>query len=416
MMIIRKWIVVFFLALFTAGAGFSAAGNTNKTIAVPDFKNLSGNKGYDFLEKTLAESLLTSLQKSGSLNLVERQRLMNLIDEKKLVLTGLFDQDLNAGKKIGSLLKADHLILGSFSSIDDRIEVNARLVNIETGEILMAEKISEKMGDRLFARIGELGDAFVIRLMAFHSGYLNLDTSPQGAEVHWNSEMVGVTPLTEKLMKSGRYALTLKKEGYEISTVTVDVRENEKNNYNFNLERKIEFYPFKVTVTVHPFQLMQADYQPDWGVAFEYLLGFVSFGVEAGGNLYFHSYSDTNAPNKTISDTMSLYFHKFNALIKAHLLPNNRFISPYIGAGLGVFTASSDEYSFYRTDLYYKGIFGLTFFPSSKLSVFAEIIYQNLGNLTMNEKQFNLFGNYTLTPKPLSLQNFLVGLGIRFNF
>lgn len=411
----KKCSLILLFSLFSAVL-FPATNTTNMTIAVLDFKNLTKNKGYDFLGKTISESLITSLQKSGKFNLVERERLLNLIDEKKLVLTGLVDQDINAGKKIGTLLQADNLILGSYSSIDDRIEVNARLVNVATGEILMAEKITEKMGDKLFARIGELGDSFLIRLMSFKAGYLNLDTSPQGADVKLDNEIVGTTPLTEKKMKAGNYTLTLVKEGYEIKTVTVNIAADQKNNYNIALEKKVEFFPYKVSITIHPFQLMQTDWQPDWGVSFEYLIGWFSIGVEGGGNLFFHKYSDANAPGKTFEDTMTLYYHKFNALLKLHIIPQSRFVSPYVGCGLGIFTTSSDEYNYYNTAFYCKGIVGLTFFPSSHVSVFTEIIYQNLGLLMMNEKRFNLFGDYTYLSKNISLENFLIGLGLRFSF
>lgn len=411
------FILLFLLFASVLYSAVSASSQTNRTIAVLDFKNLSKNAGYDFLGKTISESLITSLQKSGKINLVERERLKNLIDEKKLVLTGLVDQDISAGKKIGTLLQADHLILGSYSSIDDRIEVNARLVNVQTGEILMAEKITEKMGDKLFSRISELGDAFLIKLMDFKSGYLNLDSSPQGADVKLDNEIVGTTPLTEKRMKAGRQTLTLVKEGFEIKTVDVNIIADQKNNYNFNLEKKVEVFPYKISLTVHPFQLMQKDYQPDLGISFEYLIGWFSIGVEYSGNLFFHTYTDTNAPAvNPFSETLSLYYNKFNALIKVHFIPQNRFISPYVGCGLGVYTTYSKELSYSNTAFYYKGIVGLTFFPASRFSVFAEIMYQNLGAFNLNEKHFNLFGDYTFTSTPVSLENFLIGLGLRISF
>lgn len=69
-----RWNSLFYIAAnFVLSAGLSFSQVTNKiTIAIPDFKNISGNKGYDFLEKTVAESLTTSLQKSGKFNIVER--------------------------------------------------------------------------------------------------------------------------------------------------------------------------------------------------------------------------------------------------------------------------------------------------------------------------------------------------------
>ncbi len=396
---------------------FGVAGTNRISVAVLDFKNLTKNKGYDFLEKTISDSLITTLQKSGNFNLIERQRLAALIDEKKLSLTGLLDQDTAAGKKIGTLLKADNLILGSFSAIGDRIEVNARLVSVDTGEILSAEKISEKMGDKLFTRINELADSMVIRLMDYKAGFLNLDSSPQGAEVKLDNTVLGVTPITELRMRAGNYTVTVVKEGYEIRTLSVGVRENQKNNYNVALERKTEFYPYKILLMIHPLSLLQPDYQPDWSLAFEYhIVDWFSVGVEGGGNLFFHRSLDTNTPGFSFTNTMVLYFHKFNAVAKFHLFPQARFLSPYLGAGLGYFTGSSEEYSLSHSGLYYKGIVGLNIFPASRFSVFIDAIYQNLGGVILNEKRFNLFGNYTYNAQRVSLETILIGLGIRFSF
>ena len=141
---------LFFLLVFNIS--FAQATNFI-TIAVLDFKNLSKNSGYDFLEKTIAESFITTLKKSEKFKLAERQRLIDLIDEKKLVLSGLIEKDVEETKKIGKLISADAIIFGSFSSIDGNIEINARLVNVDSGEIIMAEKITEKMGDKLFYKI-----------------------------------------------------------------------------------------------------------------------------------------------------------------------------------------------------------------------------------------------------------------------
>jgi TolB-like protein len=403
--------LLFLLLLFP----FYLFGEVTNTmaIAVLDFKNLSPNKGYDFLEKTIAESFTTTLQKSGRFKLAERQRLQDIMEEKKLALSGLVDNDIDNGRKIAALISADSLILGSYSSIDDRIEVNVRLVKADSGEILMADKISEKMGDKLFLRINELADAVVNKLLEYKTGFLNLDTSPQAADVKIEDAFIGTTPITQKKMKTGKYSATIVKDGYEIKTLPLNIEEGKSANYNVYLEKKTEqLYKYHFSIISHMFKLIRPDYQMDWGLAFESMLGDFSLGVEGGGNIFFHQTTDNSAPGKPFVDNLVLYYHRFNGILKYNLFQDSKVISPYIGVGLGVIAAGD----FKTARFYYKGILGLTMFPTSPVSFFVEMYYHDLGQLVIQEKKFNLFGSYTTSPLTVEMSDLMVGLGIRFNF
>ncbi|MEJ5284716.1 MAG: FlgO family outer membrane protein [Brevinematales bacterium] len=405
---------LFFLLVFN----LSFAQTTNFiTIAVLDFKNLSKNPGYDFLEKTIAESFITTLKKSEKFKLAERQRLIDLIDEKKLVLSGLIEKDVEETKKIGKLISADAIIFGSFSSIDGNIEINARLVSVDSGEIIMAEKITEKMGDKLFYKINELAESFVLKLLDYKTGYLNLDTTPQGAEVKIDNNVIGITPITEKKMKTGTYKITIVKNGYEIKTTSIKIEENIKNNYNFYLEKKAEkFYRSRFSIFSHFVQFLQPDYQTDYGLSFEYFLGDFSIGIEGGGNILFHSYEDKTAPGEPYKDLMILHNFRFNLLLKYNFFKDSKFVSPYLGGGIGIFTGSSEEYNYSKTAFFYKYILGINFFPSSIVSFFIDAYYYDVGDIILKEKKFNFFGEYTYIEKPVKTANIMLGLGLRIGF
>jgi TolB-like protein len=409
-----KKILIAFLILLPFLPLHGNETTNQSTLAVLDFINISKNKGYDFLEKTIAESVMTSLQKCGKFNLVERQRLSDLIEEKKLVLSGLVEEDVSKGKKIGVLLKADNLVMGSFSSIDDRIEINARLVRSDTGEVLLAEKITEKMGNQLFAKINELSDAIIIKLLNQKFGFLDCDSTPQGSEVKIDGVQIGVTPITGKKMKAGRYSVSIVKEGYEVKDVSFEIAENQKSSYNFYLEQKNQiFYNSRISFFSHMFELFSPDYQIDWGFSFEYYWDFgLSFGGEIGGYIYTHGYKDTSAPGKAFEENSLLYYHRLNFLLKYHFFGTSRILSPYLGVGVGVLPFLD----FSSTFFYYKAIVGLTLFPSSSFSYFLEAVYQNPGEITLQEKKFDFFGDYTTTDKKLTLQNVMIGIGIRIGF
>ncbi len=408
---------VFFLSVFFISAANADPPANKITIAVPDFKNISKNRGYDFLEKTVAESLTTSLQKSGKFNIVERQYLMTIMDEKKLALSGLADVDINGGKKIGQLVRAEELILGSISSAGDKVEINARLVNVDTGEVILAEKITENMGDKLFDRINDLADEIVLRLTGEKTGFLDFDSTPQGSEVKIGDSVLGNTPITGKKMKIGKYTATLSMEKFGIKTVNFEIKENEKTSLNIALEQKQEkvFENF-ITAQSHMVDILGPDYQLDWGVSYERMIGSFSIGFEFGGVMIWHNYSDTNAPGPVFQETMLLYYHRADIIVKYYLFPDTSFITPYAGAGIGFTLIDNTVYEINQTQFYWKGILGACFFPSGRFSFYIEAIYHNMGTMTLNEKRFNPFGDYSLVQKTIPLQNILLGLGFRIGF
>lgn len=88
------------------------------------------------LGKYLTEKLTTKLHATGQVRVVERAKLGKVIDELALTHTGPFNE--NSVKRIGELLGADCVIIGTYTEMRNVVEVSARAVRIETGEILVA--------------------------------------------------------------------------------------------------------------------------------------------------------------------------------------------------------------------------------------------------------------------------------------
>ena len=118
------------------------ATSKQKTLAVLYFENnsVADRDAMDGLSKGLSAMLVTDLMGTAGLRIVERERIQFLLDELKLQKSEYFDQ--SAAVKVGKLLGAHNLVLGSFSKIDkSKIRIDARLVKTETGEIIKSEKI-----------------------------------------------------------------------------------------------------------------------------------------------------------------------------------------------------------------------------------------------------------------------------------
>lgn len=121
------------------------AASKLQTLAVLYFENnsVADREAMDGLSKGLSAMLVTDLMGTPGLRIVERERIQFLLDELKMQKSEYFDQ--SAAVKVGKLLGAHNLVLGSFSKIDkSTLRIDARMVKTETGEIMKSEKIEGK--------------------------------------------------------------------------------------------------------------------------------------------------------------------------------------------------------------------------------------------------------------------------------
>ena len=105
-----------------------AEQKTETVIAVADF---TGNDKE--LGRFLSETLLTQLAQSEKLALVERTEIRQALTELKLQSTGLFEPQ--QVKKIGKMLSADCVVVGSYLVRENQLIVNARLLDVKTGRL-----------------------------------------------------------------------------------------------------------------------------------------------------------------------------------------------------------------------------------------------------------------------------------------
>jgi TolB-like protein len=83
------------------------------------------------------ERLTTELAQNKKLTLIERSMLKKVMGELNLQASGAIDDE--TAKKLGKMLGADAVAVGSLNDVKEtRTEVNARIVETETGKILAA--------------------------------------------------------------------------------------------------------------------------------------------------------------------------------------------------------------------------------------------------------------------------------------
>jgi TolB-like protein len=115
------------------------------TVAVLEFENSSKKEDMESLRKGLRDMMMTDLSQVSSIKMVERGRLQDLLQEMKLA-EGQFIDPATAAK-LGKGLAATAVLTGSYLAIGDNIRIDARMVKVETGEVMMAEQVSGSQPD-----------------------------------------------------------------------------------------------------------------------------------------------------------------------------------------------------------------------------------------------------------------------------
>ena len=130
------------LPLAVAGLRAQArALDTRPGIAVMPFDN-GGSYGqdkenFDALQKGIAGMLISELAQNPAARVVEREEIQKLLEEQKLATAGRVDPQTAA--KVGKLVGARYVVLGTFLDFYGDFRVDARLVNVETSEIVKVE-------------------------------------------------------------------------------------------------------------------------------------------------------------------------------------------------------------------------------------------------------------------------------------
>jgi TolB-like protein len=125
--------------------------DTRPGIAVLPFDN-SGSYGqdkenFDALQKGIAGMLISELTANPAARVVEREEIEKLLAEQSLGASGKVTSETAA--KIGKLVGARYVIAGTFIDFYGDFRLDARLVNVETSEIVKVES-DRKQRDHLF--------------------------------------------------------------------------------------------------------------------------------------------------------------------------------------------------------------------------------------------------------------------------
>ena len=156
-----KWRSTMALALAVGAAAptLLMAQDTRPGVAVMEFINGGsyGQDAEDFEALTLGlqQLMLTELSMNSNLRLVDRAHLKQIMEEQDLNVSGRVDA--NTAARLGRLVGARYMVMGSFTDLWGDMTMTANIVDTETGEIIKAEKANDKR-EEIYQMMVELAD------------------------------------------------------------------------------------------------------------------------------------------------------------------------------------------------------------------------------------------------------------------
>jgi TolB-like protein len=122
------------LAAIGAEAPPQPAKKPTPTLAILFFDYQGKDPALEPLREGLAQMLISDFSAAPQVRVVERARLKALLEEQKLGRSGQVDPASAA--RVGKLLGARFLVLGSYFDLKTNLRIDARVVEVETGRIV----------------------------------------------------------------------------------------------------------------------------------------------------------------------------------------------------------------------------------------------------------------------------------------
>lgn len=107
--------------------------STSIQIGVVEFEE-KNNTGLENSGRIVAEWILTELQNTGEYKIVERLMLKQVLEEQALMLSGIIDESQVV--EIGEIYGLDAIVTGSLMKVGSQINITARIINVQTAEVL----------------------------------------------------------------------------------------------------------------------------------------------------------------------------------------------------------------------------------------------------------------------------------------
>lgn len=119
--------------------------NQKNKIAIMEFVDMQGNVSN--FGKYISEELTTRLYRTGKFEVIERQLLDKIIQEQKISLSGIVDE--NSAVELGRILGVDAIATGTIGDLGISVKINARLISAESGKLFSVASVEIPKDDKV---------------------------------------------------------------------------------------------------------------------------------------------------------------------------------------------------------------------------------------------------------------------------
>ena len=144
------------------------------TVAILSFDNNTGSSDYNALGKGIAAMMISDLSVVKELQLLERERIQELVKEMELQHTTFFDSSTAVG--VGRMVGAQYIVVGAFAAVQPRMRIDTRVVRVATGEVVKTAQVTgeqDKFFDLEQALANKLIDGLGLTLSPDQQNQLN---------------------------------------------------------------------------------------------------------------------------------------------------------------------------------------------------------------------------------------------------
>ncbi len=127
-----------------------------KSIAVMPFENLTGDETFDVWRKGIPELLITSLSGSRELYVLGSQTLFDVLESMGEAQTAQIIPSL--ARQVASKVNVETVILGNILKAGDKLRIQVKLQDAQTGKVIQSEMTDGETEDDLFDMAKTLSD------------------------------------------------------------------------------------------------------------------------------------------------------------------------------------------------------------------------------------------------------------------
>ena len=149
---------VLVLALPGLAASMQDPDEDPRVVAVLRFDNNTGDAQYEHLGRALSSMTISDLSVIDRIQLVERERLEELLAELDLQQSAYVDP--SSAQNVGMIIGAEYVVVGAFVTVEPEMRLDTRVDRVETSEIVTTAQVTGQR-ESLFDLQQRLADQLV---------------------------------------------------------------------------------------------------------------------------------------------------------------------------------------------------------------------------------------------------------------